>query len=59
MFAAKRTSGDHIGTGLITFDTKQVDAFNVSRGEFEVKTKGLYVFSFNASIYYRTLKSFK
>ena len=51
MFAAQRTPVDRIPTGLITFYTKQVDAFNVSRGEFEVKTQGLYVFSFNASIY--------
>ena len=50
-FAAQRTLGDHIPTGLITFDTEQVDAFNVLRGEFQVKTQGLYVFSFNASIY--------
>ena len=52
-FAAQSNSGKHIPNGLIKFDSEQVDPFDVftpSRGEFKVKTRGLYMFSFDANI---------
>lgn len=55
MFAAQRTgAGGYIPTGTIKFDTEFVDASNVfdffTRGQFKVKTRGHYVFSFCARI---------